>query len=381
VSTYPPRRCGVASFTHALAAAAGGREIAALLTPERGTPYPLEVHHRIRQDEPADYVNTARDLGRCVDVVAVQHEPTIWGGEDGESVLDFLGALELPAVATLHTVRSRPTERQRTILREVVQRSAATVVMSKSAAELLSSTYGLPKTRIEVIPHGVPDLPVQPTDTIKAGLGVDGHDVILAFGLVGPDKGLELVLDALPAVIKARPTALLAIVGPTHPDLVRDQGETYREALVARAQTLGISSHVRFVDKFIGRVEMTRWLQAADVVVTAYPNLDQTVSGTLSAAMGAGRAVVSTAYPYATELLADGRGVVVEAATPARFSAAVVGVLADDEARAAMGRRAHQQARAMTWTQVGDRYRRLFDTVAAARPAATPVTRPVPLKA
>ena len=381
MSTYPPRRCGVASFTHALAAAAGGREIAALLTPERGTPYPLEVHHRIRQDEPADYVNTARDLGRCVDVVAVQHEPTIWGGEDGEAVLDFLGALELPAVSTLHTVRSNPTERQRVILREVVQRSAATVVMSRSAAELLSTSYGLPKTRIEVIPHGVPDLPVLPTDTIKGGLGVDGHEVILAFGLVGPAKGLELVLDALPAVIKARPTVLLAIVGPTHPDLVRDQGETYRDGLVARAQTLGISGHVRFVDKFIGRVEMTRWLQAADVVVTAYPDLDQTVSGTLSSAMGAGRVVVSTPYPYAAELLADGRGVLVEAGSASKLAAALAEVLADDEMRAAIGRRAHKQARAMTWTQVGDRYRRLFDGVAAARPAAAVRTRPVPLKA
>ncbi len=373
VSTYPPRRCGIATFTQDLSSAVRDREVVALTLPEHGTPYPMEVHHRIRRDEPTDYARIARALTRCVDVVSIQHEYGIWGGDDGTDVLAFAQALDMPAVATLHTVLRTPTNRQRSILTELVTNVAATVVMSRSAATLLTTIYGVDERRVDVIPHGVPDLPLVDPATIKPSLGLEGHDVILSFGLLSPGKGYELALDALPAVVAAHPRALFVIVGATHPDLLRREGEAYREALVARTKALGMTGHVRFVDRFVGRVELTRWLEAADVFVTPYPNLGQIVSGTLAYAMGAGRAIVSTPYAYAAELLADGRGLLVPPNAPDRFAAALNAVLGDAALRNDIGRRAYAHSRDMVWPQVGAAYRRLFERVAIRAGAEAPM--------
>lgn len=364
VSTYPPRRCGIATFSQDLAAASGGHEIAALLTPADDIRYPAEVHHRIRQEVPGAHVRTARDLEGCVDVVSVQHEYGIWGGEDGESVLDFVAALRIPAVATLHTVLREPTDRQRAILRELVDRVAETVVMSRSAADLLGTAYGVDRRRVDVIPHGVPDLPLVASETVKPRLELDGQRVILSFGLLGPGKGYELAIDAMPAVVERHPAVRYVIVGATHPDLVRKDGEAYRNGLVARARSLGVAEHIRFVDRFVERAELVRWLQAADIFVTPYPNLDQIVSGTLSYAMGAGRAIVSTPYTYATELLAGGRGILVPPGSPERLADALADLLADDATRAEIGARAYAHARRMVWSEVGARYADVFRRVA-----------------
>jgi len=325
----------------------------------------MEVHHRIRRDEPADYISTARALSRCVDVVSIQHEYGIWGGEDGESVLDFIRELDMPAVATLHTVMRKPTKRQREILIELTSAATATVVMSRSAATLLETAYGVDPSRVDVIPHGVPELPLVPSESIKAAVGLVGRDVILSFGLLGQGKGYELAIDAMPEVVAAHPNACYVIVGATHPDLIAREGEAYRESLIARVKSLKMTEHVRFIDKFVGRVELTRWLEAADVFVTPYPNLDQIVSGTLSYAMSAGRAIVSTPYAYAAELLAEGRGVLVAPGSPAKFAAALNRVLADEALRDAIGRRAYAYSRNMIWSEVGAEYRRLFERVAA----------------
>lgn len=370
VSTYPPRRCGIATFTHDLAASTGNREIVALHPAEGHSPYPIEVHHRIRRDEPGDYITTARSLERCVDVVSIQHEYGIWGGEDGGSVIDFVRSLRLPAVTTLHTVLQNPSAGQRAVLSELVARSAATVVMSRSAASLLEVVYDVDPRRLDVVPHGVPDLPLVDPEMVKAGLGVDGREVILSFGLLGPGKGYELALDALPEVVAAHPTVSYVIVGATHPDLLRAEGEAYRDRLVAQVHRLGMEGHVRFVDRFVGRVELTRWLEAADVFVTPYPKLDQIVSGTLSYAMGAGRAIVSTPYTYATELLADGRGVLVPPGSPTALASALNEVLGDRDLRAALGRRAHRYSRRMVWSAVGAEYERILGRVTAI-PART----------
>ncbi len=374
ISTYPPQRCGIATFTHALATASGNREIVALQSASNG-PFGLEVHHRIRREEHADYIQTARALAACVDVVSIQHEYGIWGGDDGIHVLDFVRTLELPAVATLHTVLRTPTPRQQAILAELVESVAATVVMSRSAAQLLSSVYGVSPRNLDVIPHGVPDLPLTNPAAVKPAVGLDGRDMILSFGLLGPGKGYELAIDALPAVVAAHPNACYVILGATHPDLLRSEGEAYRDALVARVKSLGMVDHVRFVDRFVGRVELTRWIQAADVFVTPYPNLDQIVSGTLSYAMGAGRAIISTPYAYAEELLGEGRGILVEPGSPARFAAALNEVLGDDTLRAALGRRAYEHSRGMVWSRVGAEYRRLFERTATMAPAVLATTQ------
>jgi glycosyltransferase involved in cell wall biosynthesis len=361
VSTYPPRHCGIASFTHDLASATGNREVVALHPSGPSAPYPLEVHHRIRRDEQADYEHVARSLSRCVDVVSLQHEYGIWGGADGAYVIDFLRSLRVPAVTTLHTVVADPSPRQRSVLSEVIARSTATVVMSSSAASVLGSTYGVDPDRLDIIPHGVPNLPLVDPETVKSSLGVAGRRVILSFGFLGPGKGYESALEALPSVVAENPTACYVVVGVTHPDLIRAEGEVYRKHLVAQVNALGMQAHVRFVDRFLGRVELTRWLEAADVFVTPYPNLDQIVSGTLSYAMGAGRAIVSTPYTYAAELLADDRGLLVEPHSMTALAAALNRVLADDDLRASLGRRAYSYSRQMVWPAVGAHYRTVFE--------------------
>lgn len=373
-STYPPRHCGIATFTQALSSATGEREVVALHGPGPNLLYPSEVHHRIRRDEPGDYARTARDLSRCADVVSVQHDFGIWGGDDGAAVLDFVHALDAPAVVTLHTVLAHPTPNQRAILLELIRAATATVVMSRAAAHVLAGTYGVAARTLDVIPHGVPNLPLVQPETIKPTLELAGREVILSFGLIGPGKGIELVLDALPAVVAARPTACYVVVGATHPNVLAVEGETYRRSLEDRVARLGMSRHVRFVDRFVGRVELTRWLEGADVFVTPYPNLDRTVSGTLSYAVGAGCAIVSTPYAYARELLDGGRGLLVPPDSPAAWADAIIGLLENDELRTAFGRRAHEHSRAMVWSNVATQYRQLFSrVVAGARIQARPL--------
>ncbi len=370
-SSYPPRRCGIATFTSDLGRASGNREIVALTPPDHEAPYPTEVHHRIRRDVPEDYVRVARALDGCrVDAVSIQHDFTMWGGPDGEWVLDFVRALNLPAVATLHSLGRRPTPAQRRIVLELAAATAATVVMSQAAVELLVKTYGVDRARIEMIPHGVPDLPLINPNEAKPGLSLSDAPFLLSFGLLGPGKGYELAIAAMPAVVAAVPTARYMILGPTHPDLLRGEGEVYRRSLQAQVRTLGLGDHVEFVDRFVGRTELGRWLQAADMFVTPYPNLDQMVAGTLSHAMGAGKAVVSTPYAYASELLAGGRGVLAKP-DPAALATAFIGLLRDPARRAAIGARAHAYSRDMLWPGIGARYQDLFTRVLEARRPVT----------
>ena len=323
------------------------------------------MHHRIRKEERADYRRAAEALAGCVGIVSVQHEYGIWGGEDGEHVVDFVRSLDVPSVATLHTVLQHPTPGQRAVLTELIALTEATVVMSRSAADLLERGYAVDPDRLHVIPHGVPDLPLVDAETVKPALGLEGRQVVLSFGLLGPGKGYELAIAALPEVVAANPSVLYVVVGATHPDLLRTQGERYRQGLVDTVANLGLEDHVRFVDRFVGRVELTKWLEAADVFVTPYPNLDQIVSGTLSYAMGAGRAVVSTPYAYARELLAADRGVLVPPASPAALGAALNEILGDPDLRGALGRRAYEHSRGMVWSAVGADYRDLFARVAS----------------
>lgn len=355
--------------------AVGSREIVAIHPSDSATPYPPEVHHRIRSDVRSDYFRAAGELDDCVDLVSIQHEYGIWGGDDGVHVLDLADALDVPAVVTLHTVLREPTDRQRSILIELIERVAATVVMSRSAASLLTSAYGIDPARLDVIPHGVPDLPLVDPATIKPTVGLEGRQVMLSFGLLGPGKGYELAIDALPSIIAAHPSVCYVVVGATHPDLLRREGEAYRNALVARTEALGLGDHVRFVDRFVGRVELARWLEAADVFVTPYPNLDQIVSGTLSYAMGAGRAIVSTPYTYAAELLADDRGVLVPPGSPSAFATAVKDLLGDASHRAAVGSRAYRYSRRMVWSEVGAAYTQLFERVVGDTRASLPAAR------
>ncbi len=363
-------------FTSDLSRAVDEREIVALTPPDHAEPYPSEVHHRLRRDEWLDYPHVARSLDRCrIDAVSIQHEYGIWGGEDGDYVLEFVNALRAPAVATLHTVLRQPTPRQRRVLVELVDKVAATVVMSRAAATLLSDAYGVDPIRIDVIPHGVPELPLVEPDTLKPSLGLEGRDIILSFGLLGPGKGYERAIAAMAEVAAAHPRSHYVILGATHPDLIRTEGEAYRLSLMAKVAELGLTDHVIFVDRFVGRRELARWLEAADIFVTPYPNLDQIVSGTLSYAMSAGKAIVSTPYVYAAELLAAAAACSSSRTSPAALAEAFVGLLRDPERRAAIGARAYEHSRRMIWPEVGAEYRRLFARVGVA-PFAAKAARP-----
>jgi glycosyltransferase involved in cell wall biosynthesis len=374
VSTYPPQRCGIATFTADLASSVDSRCIVALHPPEASIGELAEVRYRIRRDVPADYIDGARWLDqRGVDVVSVQHEYGIWGGRDGALVLDFVRALRVPVVATLHTVLATPTRSQRRILAGLVHATSATVVMSSSAADLLTRSYGIDPRHLEVIPHGVPDLPFVDPDAVKPRFGVTGRTIILSFGLLGPGKGYESAIAAMPAVVEANPTALYVIVGATHPELLRREGEAYRQRLIALATSLGVLDHVRFDGRFVGSEELGAWLMAADIFVTPYPNLDQIVSGTLSYAMGAGKPIVSTPYAYARERLGDGRGRLVAAGSTSALAEAISEFARDSELRGGYGRRAYAYSRGMQWPEVGAAYRRVFDRVSRREPMTRPV--------
>jgi glycosyltransferase involved in cell wall biosynthesis len=372
VSTYSPRQCGIATFTYDLATTVGEREIVALHPAGEPGPYPAEVRHRIRRDTQADYAYVAHALNDCgVKVVCLQYGHDIWGGPDGGFVLDFIRALRVPLVATLHDVPARPSPAQRAILVELVDTAAATIVMSQSAASKMGRAYGVSADRLDIVPHGVPHLPQVAADTVKPRLGLQGRSVILSFGLLEPDKGCESILDAMPAVIETVPNALYVILGATEPNRRARDGETHRAALEAHVAALGLDQNVRFVDSFVGRVELCNWLEAADIIATPYPDLDLTGSATLSYAMAAGKPIVSTPYAYAMEMLSPDRGRLVPSGSSKALAEALVELLGDPEMRASIGRRAYEHSRGMVWWEVGTQYRRIFDR-AIAGAASTP---------
>lgn len=382
VATYPPQLCGIATFTADLAAATGSHAIVALEPPEPPMAHGVAVAHRIRRDVPGDYSRAATWLDASgSDVVSIQHEYGIWGGADGAHVLDLVRALRTPSVATLHTVLEHPTPSQHRILSQLVGMTEATVVMSVSAARLLTHAYGIDPARVEIVPHGVPDLPLVAPDRVKPALGLQGRTLILSFGLLGPGKGYESVIAAMPALVRRVPDALYVIVGATHPDLLRREGESYRRRLETLASSLGVAESVRFEGRFLDVAELNTWLMAADVFVTPYPNLEQIVSGTLSYAMGAGKAIVSTPYAYARERLAQGRGLLVEPGSTDSLAAALIELAQDRGLRRDLGQRAYVHSRSMLWGEVAEAYRSVFERAARTVPDAGPSVAPAALLA
>ncbi len=376
VSTYPPRRCGIAAFTSDLRRAVGGGEVVALHRPDEPALYPAEVRHRIRHDDRGDYSRAAALLDDSdVEVVSVQHEFGIWGGEAGSFVLDLVRALRKPYVVTLHTVLRHPSPLQQRIVRELTDRAATSIVMSQSAAALLAQGQPAGMRNVEVVPHGVPDLPLRDPATMKPRLHLGPEPLILSFGLLGRGKGYEQVIEAMPAVVAEIPEARYFVLGATHPGMLRDEGEAYRHSLQSLAADLGVADRVAFVDKFVSQEELGDWLMAADVFVTPYPNLEQIVSGTLSYAMGAGKAIVSTPYAYAAEMLRDGRGRLVPPGSPAALATAFVEILRDEWLRRSLGLMAYRHGREMIWSRVGERYRHILERVARvpARPEMSPL--------
>ncbi len=333
--------------------------------------FPPEVRLRVNPDEPADYVRAADRLNRSgVYAVSLQHEFGIYGGPDGELVLNLVDELDVPLVSTLHTVLSQPSAHQREVLSRVTRASSRVLVLAHSAARILTDVYEVDPSRVGVVPHGVPDLPFVEPDTIKPLVGLPGRPIVLSFGLLGPGKGYELAIRSMRRVIEQSPDACYVVLGATHPELLRRDGETYRHGLQELVRELDLCEHVRFINEYVDLPTLGRWLQAADVFVTPYPGAEQAASGTLAYALGTGKALVSTPYAYARELLADGRGEVVPFGDSDALGGAIASYLTDGPKRDRARRRAYIHGRAMTWDHVGATYRQIFSEVAdeAQRP-------------
>jgi glycosyltransferase involved in cell wall biosynthesis len=365
LGTYPPRRCGIATFTRDLAAGMKGanprlRPLVVAVT-DAGGPYeyPEEVEYQIRQGTKGDYARAA-ELVNYKDVrwVSVQHEYGIFGGDDGAYVLDFLGALHVPAAVTLHTVLENPSPSQRAIVQRMAK-AAAIVVMSQVASDLLARRYDVSGDVVHVIPHGIPDMAPRDQDRLKAKFGVAGHRMLLTFGLLGPNKGIETVIRALPAALESCPDLVYFVVGATHPAVLREHGEAYRTTLEREAEKLGVRDHVVFRDQYVTTEELCSYLQATDVFVSPYLNEAQVTSGALSYAMGAGAAVVSTPYWHAKELLAEGRGSLFPFADPGELSRIIVSLMNAPTELRRVRTAAYDFTRAFTWPRIGARYLQL----------------------
>lgn len=371
ISTYPPRECGIATFTSDLRTGLlqqdrWAADVVALDAPSPAESYPGEVTGTIRQDRAEDYVVAAEQINSSgADVVSVQHEFGIFGGPEGLYVTESLVRLKAPVVTTLHTVLPEPSLPHHRALRAVARLSDHLVVMTEAARRLLGEVYTIDLGKVTVIPHGVPDVPFGDTTVQKAALGLSGRTVLLTFGLLNPGKGIEFMLNGLPELAQSHPEVLYVVLGATHPEVRRRSGEAYREHLQERVEALGLTEHVRFVNRYVSQEELIRYLQACDVYVTPYPGRDQASSGTLAYALGTGTAIVSTPYLYAEEVLADGAGCLVPYGDTDALTETLRTLLSDEGERASLSRRAYEVGRSMTWASVGQRYAELFDSVTA----------------
>lgn len=369
-----PRHCGIATFTTDLQEAVAASEpdletsIVAMNDDGDDYDYPGSVGFQIRDDRLEDYARAADFLndGRF-DVVSLQHEFGIFGGEAGAHVTGLLSRLTMPVVTTLHTVLSEPNAAQRAVMERVVDASARIIVMAEKGRDMLRTVYRLPADKIEVIAHGIPDFAFVEPDEAKARHGFAGRSVILTFGLLSPNKGIEVMIDAMPSILRRRPDAVYVILGATHPHLLREQGEAYRNGLQKRVRELGVEDHVVFLNQFVDRETLLGFISMCDVYVTPYLNEAQMTSGTLAYSFGLGKAVVSTPYWHAQELLAEGRGVLVPFGDIVAIGNEIAGLLTDSARRQAMRLRAYASSRSMTWEQTAARYLTAFETARRGR--------------
>lgn len=368
IGNYLPRQCGIATFTTDLceAIAARSKDTTVFAVPvndtEDGYSYPERVGFELAEKEVASYRRAADFLNiNNVDIVCLQHEFGIFGGPAGSHILALLSELRMPVVTTLHTVLHEPDATYRKAMDEVAKLSDRLVVMSQRSREFLEDIYEVPGEKIDFIPHGIPDVAFVDPNYYKDQFGVEGKLVLLTFGLLSPNKGVENVVEALPAILEKHPNVMYMIVGATHPHLKREQGESYRLSLERLVQANGVEANVIFHNRFVSLKQLIEFIGAADIYVTPYLSVAQAVSGSLAYSVGAGKAVVSTPYWYAEELLADRRGILVPMKTPRAIAERVMDLLDDERERHAMRKRAYQLGRDMIWSKVAKQYMQSFE--------------------
>jgi glycosyltransferase involved in cell wall biosynthesis len=365
---YLPRKCGIATFTTDLRCAVAKEfpQLQCLVVPVNdfadGYAYPAEVRFEIAEQDLTSSLRAADFLNITdVDVVCVQHEFGIYGGPAGSHVLALLRELQMPIVTTLHTVLREPNPDQRRVMRDLIRRSTRLVVMSERGREILLEVYAAPASKIDVIPHGIPDMPFADPNFFKDEFGVAGKQVLLTFGLLSPNKGIEYALRALPEIIREFPNVIYIVLGQTHPNLLRNEGEEYRLSLERLAKDLGVQKNVVFFNRFVELEELMRFIGAADIYLTPYLTEAQITSGTLAYAFGAGNAVVSTPYWHAAELLTEERGKLVPFRDAHAIAVAVTALLRDEPLRHSMRKNAYKLGREMIWSRVAQIYEKSFE--------------------
>jgi glycosyltransferase involved in cell wall biosynthesis len=370
LGNYLPRQCGIATFTtdlcDAIGAEFGATELLALPVndTDEGYCYPERVRFELSEDNLSSYRQAAEFLNfGNIDLVCLQHEYGIFGGTAGSHILELLRRLNMPIVTTLHTVLREPDPDQRMVMSEIASLSDRMIVMSKNSAEILQEVFHVPEHKIDLIPHGVPDVPFIDPNFYKDCFGTEGKIVMLTFGLLSPNKGIENVIQALPHILSQHGNVVYMVAGVTHPHIRRREGDQYRLYLQNMARDLGVESHVIFHNKFVNPQELMELIGAADIYITPYKHKEQVVSGTLARALSAGKAIISTPYLHAIELLADGRGVLVPFDDPKAIADRTMELLHDETARHAMRKRAYLHARSMVWNRVAQDYMGSFERV------------------
>ncbi|MBN1151280.1 glycosyltransferase family 4 protein [candidate division WOR-3 bacterium] len=368
IGNYLPRMCGIATFTTDLVSALSSKGIdcwaIAMNDRPEGYRYPKEVRFEINQNKSSEYVLASDYLNISqIDAVSLQHEYGIFGGEYGSYIVSLIKRLRMPVVTTLHTVLKEPVSTQKKILSDIARFSEKIIVMSENASDFLKEIYGVPKDKIVLIHHGIPDMPFVDPNYYKDQFGVEGRKVILTFGLLSPNKGIEYMIDAMPKIMEKHADVVYVIVGATHPNIKKTHGEEYRQSLVRRAKAAGVDQNIMFFNRFVERNELCEFLGACDVYVTPYLSEAQIVSGTLAYAMGVGKATVSTPYWYAVEMMSEDRGVLVGFRDSEALAEAVSGLLSDDIKRNAMRKRAYTFLRRAVWSQVAVDYLAILNGV------------------
>jgi len=370
VGNYLPRKCGIATFTtdlcDAIHAEFGATELLALPVNdiEEGYSYPARVRFELCQDDLDSYRQAADFLNFSnIDLVCLQHEYGIFGGPAGSHILELLRRLQMPVVTTLHTVLREPNPDQRIVMEEIAHLSDRLIVMSRQSADILNEVFHVPLEKIDLIPHGIPDLPFTDPNFYKDGFGTEGKDVLLTFGLLSPNKGIENVIKALPNILSRHNNVVYMISGITHPHILRREGDTYRLYLQNLAKNLGVQDSVIFRNKFVSPQELVELIGGADIYITPYKHKGQVVSGTLAYALSAGKAIISTPYLHAIELLDDERGVLVPFDDPQAIAEKTIELLDNGTARHAMRKRAYLYARDMVWDRVAQQYMGSFERV------------------
>ncbi len=374
VGNYLPRQCGIATFTTDLCEAVSTEfaDAAVIAIPVNDIPagyaYPPRVRFELTEKELDSYCRAADFLNlNSVDLVCLQFEYGIFGGRAGGHILSLLRELRMPVVTTLHTILRDPNPDQRRVLVEVAALSSRLVVMSDRAAEFLQEVYQVKPEKIDIIPHGIPDVPFVDPSFHKDRFGVEGKQVLLSFGLLSANKGIENVIAALPAIVARYPNVVYLVLGATHPNVIRHDGETYRLSLHWLAEQIGVKDNLIFYNRFVSLQELNEFIGAADIYITPYLSPVQITSGTLAYTLGAGKAIISTPYWAAEELLADGRGVLVPFKDPAAIAEQVIDLLDNEPERNAMRKRAYLHGRKMIWSQVARRYMESFERARAER--------------